>query len=109
MLFELIRKNLYILTTNICGLECGGNVRELWEFNSILMNKVFDDVLLIQQALSGVNFNRDQLLNAVLKAFDGDPEHGCMGRSAPQRLQRALDIAEQFELDVPELKRIQAL
>jgi ketopantoate reductase len=109
MLFELIRKNLYILTTNICGLECGGNVRELWEFNSILMNKVFDDVLHIQQALSGVNFNRDQLLNAVLKAFEGDPEHGCMGRSAAQRLQRALDIAEQFDLDVPELKRIQAL
>jgi hypothetical protein len=109
LLFELIRKNLYILTTNICGLECGGNVRELWEFNSILMNKVFDDVFRIQQALSGVNFNRDQLLNAVLKAFDGDPEHGCMGRSAPQRLQRALEVAKQFDLDVPELKRIQAL
>ncbi len=109
LLFELIRKNLYILTTNICGLECGGNVRELWEFNSILMNRVFDDVLLIQQALSGVNFNRDQLLSAVLNAFDGDPEHECMGRSAPQRLQRALEIAEQFDLDVPELKRIHAL
>jgi ketopantoate reductase len=109
MLFELIRKNLYILTTNICGLESGGNVRELWEFNSILMNKVFDDVLRIQQSLSGVNFNRDQLLNAVLKAFEGDPEHRCMGRSAPQRLKRALEVAEQFDLDVPELKRIQAL
>jgi ketopantoate reductase len=109
MLFELIRKNLYILTTNICGLECGGNVKDLWEFNSILMNKVFDDVLDIQQALSGVNFNRDQLLSAVLKAFDGDPEHSCMGRSAAQRLQRALQIAEKFDLDTPELKRIQAL
>jgi hypothetical protein len=73
------------------------------------MNKVFDDVLRIQQSLSGVNFNRDQLLNAVLKAFEGDPEHRCMGRSAPQRLKRALEVAEQFDLDVPELKRIQAL
>jgi ketopantoate reductase len=109
MLFELVRKNLYILTTNICGLECGGNVKELWEFNSILMNRVFEDVLRIQQALSGESFNRDQLLSAVLNAFEGDPEHSCMGRSSPQRLQRALEIAEQFDLDVPELKRIQAL
>lgn len=107
MLFELVRKNLYILTTNICGLECGGNVSELWEFNSILMNRVFDDVLDIQQALSGVNFYRDQLLNAVLNAFEGDPQHACMGRSAAQRLQRALQIAQQFNLQVPELKRIQ--
>jgi ketopantoate reductase len=106
LLFELIRKNLYILTTNICGLECGGNVKQLWANNSILMNRVFDDILLIQQSLSGVNFNRDQLLNAVLEAFDGDPEHNCMGRSAPERLHRALKVAESFNLDVPELKRL---
>ncbi len=109
LLFELIRKNLYILTTNICGLESGGNVRDLWKNNAILMNRVFDDVLRIQQALSGVNFNRDHLLNAVLNAFEGDPEHACMGRSAAQRLQRALETAEKFELDVPELKRISQL
>lgn len=108
ILFELIRKNLYILTTNICGLETGGNVKQLWGDNSILMNRVFDDVLVIQQALSGVNFNRDQLLSAVLDAFDGDPEHPCMGRSAAQRLQRALQVADQFHLSVPELARIAA-
>lgn len=109
MLFELVRKNLYILTTNICGLETGGNVSDLWNHHSILMNKVFDDVLEIQQHLTGRSFNRDHLLNAVLEAFDGDPEHKCMGRSAPQRLQRALNIAHTNHLNTPELERLSHL
>ena len=107
LLFELVRKNLYILTTNICGLETGGTVGELWNDHAILMNHVFDDVLHIQQHLSGKSFNRDRLLSAVLTAFDGDPEHKCMGRSAPARLQRALQIAADAGIEVSELKRIQ--
>lgn len=109
MLFELVRKNMYILTTNICGLETGGTVKQLWDDHAILMNKVFDDVLEIQQALTGESFNRDHLLNAVLTAFDGDPDHQCMGRSAPQRLERALGIAKDSDLQTPELKRLQSL
>jgi len=106
MLFELVRKNLYILTTNIAGLETGGTVQQLWGENSSLMNRVFDDVLRIQEYLTGRNFDRDRLLAAVLEAFDGDPEHLCMGRSAPARLQRALQVAEECGLEVPELQRI---
>ncbi len=106
LLFELVRKNLYILTTNICGLQTGGNVKQLWDEHSILMNKVFHDVLVIQEHLTSQTYNRDHIFNAVLTAFDGDPEHQCMGRSAPQRLQRALAIAESANLEVPELKRI---
>jgi len=108
LLFELVRKNLYILTTNICGLQTGGTVKELWDDHAILMNKVFDDVLEIQQNLTAEAFDRDHLLSAVLMAFEGDPAHQCMGRSAPARLERALDIAQQYGLEVPELKRIQA-
>lgn len=106
LLSELVTKNLYILTTNICGLETGGNVKQLWDRESVLMNRVFDDVLLIQQHLCAKTFDRDPLLIAVLNAFEGDPEHQCMGRSAPQRLQRALQIAQQAGLEVPELQRI---
>lgn len=109
LLHELVRKNLYILTTNICGLETGGNVQQLWNDHSILMNKVFNDILKIQQFLTSSTFDRDHLLNAVLTAFDGDPEHKCMGRSAPQRLQRALSIAADAGLQVPELNRINQL
>ena len=106
MLFELVRKNLYILTTNIAGLETGGTVKALWDDHSLLMNRVFDDVLKLQEHLTGQHFDRDRLLAAVLEAFDGDPDHRCMGRSAPARLQRALAIADQAGIEVPELRRI---
>ncbi len=106
MLFELVRKNLYILTTNIAGLETGGTVQQLWGEYSSLMNRVFDDVLRIQEYLTGRNFDRDRLLASVLEAFDGDPDHRCMGRSAPARLQRALEIAREGGIEVPELQRI---
>jgi len=106
MLFELVRKNMYIVTSNICGLETGGTVSELWSDHADLMNRVFDNVLDIQQALTGQSFDRDALLGAVLKAFDGDPAHQCMGRSAPQRLQRALALAAEHGIEVAELQRI---
>jgi ketopantoate reductase len=106
MLFELVRKNMYIVTTNVCGLETGGTVSELWRDNAEIMNRVFDDVLAVQQALTHKDFNRNDLLSAVLTAFDGDPDHKCMGRSAPQRLQRALEQAAAAELEVPALQEI---
>ncbi len=106
MLFELVRKNMFILTTNICGLETKGTVDDLWKNHATLMNNVFDDVLEIQQYLTGKVFNRDDLLNAMLAAFEGDLEHTCMGRSAPGRLKRALNISEKANLMSHELKQI---
>lgn len=106
LLFELALKNLYILTSNIAGLECGGNVRELWLEHNELACEVAGDVLDIQEYLTGEVLDRTALVEGMLKAFDGDPEHDCMGRSAPARLQRALDIADEVGLDVPTLRRI---
>ncbi|ATX79224.1 hypothetical protein Ga0123461_0804 [Mariprofundus aestuarium] len=106
LLFELVLKNLYILTTNIAGLEAGGNVRELWLNHNELACSVAGDVLDIQEHLTGEVLNRRTLIEGMLKAFDGDPEHGCMGRSAPARLARALTIADESGLDVPILRRI---
>jgi hypothetical protein len=42
----------------------------------------------------------------MLVAFDGDPEHGATGRSAPSRLRRALDHAATAGLDVPVMEEI---
>ncbi len=106
LLFELVLKNLYILTTNIAGLECGGNVRELWLKHNELACEVAGDVLDIQEYLTNEKLDRTALIEGMLRAFDGDPEHGCMGRSAPARLERALSIADEAELDVPALRRI---
>ena len=76
LLFELVLKNLYILTTNIAGMAIG---------------KTFNDV---------------ELEQGMIKAFEGDLNHGCMGRSAPARLDRALELANEFNLEVPTLQKI---
>jgi len=106
LLFELVLKNLYILTTNIAGLEAGSNVQQLWLKHNELACEVAGDVLDIQEYLSGEKLNRTALIEGMLRAFDGDPEHGCMGRSAPARLQRALSMADEAGLDIPTLRRI---
>jgi ketopantoate reductase len=108
LLFELVRKNLYILTTNIAGLVAGGNVSELWQNHRTLAIEVAEDVLQLQASLIGEELDSKALIAAMLVAFDGDPEHGCTGRSAPARLQRALQIADEADLDVATLHRIQS-
>jgi ketopantoate reductase len=107
MTFELVRKNVYILTTNIAGLVVGGTVSELWSQHEALARDVVNDVLAIQEYLLGGPVPRDRLLAGMLEAFEGDPAHKCMGRSAPARLKRALAIADKAGLAVPKLREIE--
>jgi len=108
LLFELVVKNTYILTTNIGGLVAGGSVSELWRNHRVLAREVASDVIDIQEYLCGRRFDREALIRGMLAAFDGDPQHGCMGRSAPARLQRALAMADEAGLAVPTLRAIAA-
>ncbi|OZA28854.1 MAG: hypothetical protein B7X93_06725 [Hydrogenophilales bacterium 17-61-9] len=106
LLFELVRKNVYILTTNIAGLKTGGTVSELWAWHEAFARQVANEVMDIQDALTGGAHDRDALIAGMLEAFDGDPEHGCTGRSAPARLARALQHADAFGLAVPTLRSL---
>jgi ketopantoate reductase len=106
LLFELVRKNVYILTTNIAGLKTGGTVSQLWAQHEAFARQVANEVMDIQDALTGTPFDRDALIAAMLEAFDGDPAHGCTGRSAPARLGRALQHADAFGLAVPTLRSL---
>ena len=106
LLFELVRKNVYILTTNIAGLKIGGTVSELWSQHEAFARQVANDVIDVQDALTGVKHDRDALIAGMLEAFEGDPQHGCTGRSAPARLKRALQHADAFELVVPTLRSL---
>jgi len=109
LLFELVVKNVYILTTNIVGLKVGGTVSELWEKHAPLANAVANEIIQLQSKLSGQSFDSEQLIKAMLVAFEGDPNHNCMGRSAPVRLQRALQLAKQFNLKLPVLNEINSI
>ncbi|WP_321323834.1 hypothetical protein [Thiomicrorhabdus sp.] len=106
--YELVRKNLYILTTNIAGLEVGGNVDQLQTQHSIVMQAVANDVLDIQDWLTETSNDRERLMEGLLEAINGDLEHGCMGRSAPARLTRAIGFADKAGLEVSKLRTIAA-
>lgn len=106
LLFELVRKNVYILTTNIAGLVTGGTVASLWQQHQPLARQVATDIIELQDWLTRQTFDREALIEAMVTAFDGDPEHRCMGRSAPARLANALRLADEAQLEVATLRRI---
>ena len=106
--FELVLKNVYILTINCAGLVTGGTVSELWANHRELAEGIAREVIQIQESLVGAALPADDLIKGMLAAFDGDPDHGCMGRSAPARLTRALQQADAQGLEVPELRKIAA-
>ena len=108
LLFELVVKNLYILTSNIAGLRTGGTVSELWANHQPFAREVADEVIRLQEGLTGASFDHDQLIAAMVKAFEGDPDHRCMGRSAPARLARALQNGERLGIELPTLRAIAA-
>ncbi|MDH5361370.1 MAG: hypothetical protein OEX03_12430, partial [Gammaproteobacteria bacterium] len=83
MAFELVRKNVYILTTNISGLRIGGTVEDLWYKNETLARQVANEVIDIQEWLTGQTFDREQLILGMLEGIKGDLAHMNMGRSAP--------------------------
>ncbi len=106
--WELVRKNLYILTSNLCGLVTGGSVGELWTQQRALAEAVAAEVLDIQESLTGHAVDRPTLMAGLVEAFNADPQHGCAGRTAPQRLRRALAHADAAGLAVPTLRQIAA-
>lgn len=104
---ELLIKNVYILTTNISGLITKGNVKDLWDNHNDLALEVANEVMDIQATLVGHDLNRDKLIKGFKAGIDGDHEHMCMGRSAPGRLARAIELADTAGLKVKKLREIQ--
>jgi hypothetical protein len=108
LLWELVRKNLYILATNIAGMEVAGEVGVLRDHHRALLEAVTSEVLDVQEWLVGQAFERSGMLAGLLDAIAADPQHACAGRSAPSRLKRALHHADAAGLATPELRRIAA-
>jgi hypothetical protein len=108
MLFELVRKNVYILMTNIAGMALpqGSNVEALWQQHHHFATTIANEVIDLQFAITGQAFDRTALLKGVESAIYGDLQHQCMGRSAPARLARALTQATELKLELIELSRL---
>ena len=107
--FELVRKNVYILTTNISGLllPAGTTVDTLWNQHQALAREIAAEVMDIQFWLIGKELDRDKLIDGMLEGILGDPAHVCTGRSAPARLARNLGFADEAGLAVPKMRSIQ--
>jgi hypothetical protein len=108
MQHELVLKNVYILTTNIAGLAVGGDVYTLWQQHEPLARAIADEVIALQEKLIDAPLDRPALIAGMLEGFAGDPAHSCKGRTAHARLHRALTLAHQHGLNVPQLAAIAA-
>jgi hypothetical protein len=101
LLVELVVKNVFVFTINIAGLVTG-----LWSEHNELAVQVANDVIDLQEWITGVRFERDQLIDGVVAGINGDPDHKCTGRSAPARLERVLELANKAGLKVPHIREI---
>lgn len=108
MLIELVLKNVYIFTTNICGLVLpeGNTTSQLWEKDQNLALAVANNIIDIQEHIIGKSFARDHLIEGLQKGMYGDPNHKCKGRSAQGRLERILAIADQAGLEIRAIREL---
>lgn len=106
LLYELVLKNVYIVTTNVAGLRVGGTVGELWSKHRELAQDIAREVMQLQFAITGETIEPGRLMKGMLEAFNGDLDHKCMGRSAPARLERALRLAKVYRLDLPTIELV---
>jgi hypothetical protein len=109
LLSALVAKNLYIGVANIGGLALppGTTVGSMWSDHRALADDVASDVLDLQEALVGQTLDRDTLIKDMIESFNADPEHGATGRSAPQRLEKAIAQANELDIGVTTLRRIE--
>ena len=108
LVFELVLKNVFVLTINIAGLMLaeGASTSMLWQKHRQLALDVAGDVIELQEHATGRGFSRDQLIRGLIAGIEGDPNHKCKGRSAPERLRRVLEIADTADLKIPSIRDI---
>ena len=106
LLYEMVRKTVYILTVNIAGLITQGTVEDLWYRNQILAREVAEEVINLQEWLTGHSFSREKMINGVVEGIDDCPHRLCVGRTAVGRLQRALRHGREVGVETPKLMEI---
>lgn len=110
LLYELVRKNVFVLTINIAGLVLadGTTTTTLWEQHQELAVALANEAIDVQQYLTGEVFDRQRLIDGLLEGINGDPKHKCKGRSALGRLERVIAAADKAGLEIPRIRKIKA-
>jgi hypothetical protein len=110
LLYELVFKNVFVLTINIAGvvLEEGTTTETLWTQHNEFARSIADEVIEVQEWLTGAAFQRKRLIDGLAEGVYGDPQHKCRGRSAQGRLTRVLDIADEAGREISRIRDIRA-
>ena len=108
LVFELVLKNVFVFTINIAGLvlEEGTTTSTLWQKHQKLARDIANEIIDIQEFLTGASFTRDRLIEGFLEGVKGDPAHKCRGRAASERLERAIKSADDAGLTLATIKDI---
>lgn len=101
--FELVLKNLYILTLNLGGLAFPRSAGELWRDHQGLVGPLCEELITLQCVLLGRELDPRKLMTGLEAAIDADPAHGARGRTAEERLRRAAGQATELGLHLPVL------
>jgi hypothetical protein len=109
-LYELVLKNVFVLTINIAGLvlKDGTTTQTLWTQHNELARAIAAEVIDIQAWLTDATLPRKRLLDGLAEAVYGDPQHICKGRAAFARLSRLSDIADKAGRQIPRIRELQA-
>ena len=110
ILYELVFKNVFVLTINITGLvlEEGTTTETLWTQHNEFARSIADEVIDVQEWLTEATFQRKRLIDGLVEGVYGDPQHKCKGRSAQGRLTRVIDIADKAGLEIPRIRDIRS-
>ena len=106
LLYELVRKAVYILTVNIAGLLNNCTVGDLWMQHESLAREIAEEVIVIQELLTGKQLPYEKLIQGMAEGIKDCPDRHCLGRSAFSRLERTLSYAEEANLNTPKLVEI---
>jgi len=110
LLYELVFKNVFVLTINIAGLvlDAGTTTETLWTQHNEFARSIADEVIDVQEWSTEATFQRKRLIDGLAEGVYGDPQHKCKGRAAQGRLTRVLDIADEAGLEIPRIRDIRA-
>ena len=106
---ELVLKNVFVFTINIAGLVLteGTTTSMLWERDRELALDVANDIIDLQESITGKTFARDRLKEGLVAGLKGDPHHKCKGRSAHGRLIRAVKLADEAGSKIPAIRDLE--
>lgn len=106
LLTELVKKNVYVLTINIAGIEKGGTTGDLLTNHLDFAQSIANEVIDIQEWLAKKKFDRDEIISSMISVFKKVPGHKCRGRVARERFDRALAYAAESGVGTPVLTGI---